>query len=59
MLKISSFFILFFSLIIFNNAEIFAQQKDTITGNKNVRADFPKNNEDTLLIKSNNKVDTT
>ncbi|MEP6584816.1 MAG: DUF5683 domain-containing protein [Ginsengibacter sp.] len=59
MLKISSFFILFFSLIIFNNAPIFAQQKDTITGNKNVRVDLPKNNEDTLLIKGNNKADTS
>lgn len=60
MLKISSFFTIFFFLFIFNDADIFAQQKkDTASGNKNIRVDMQKNNEDTFLVKGNNKADTT
>ena len=60
MLKISSIFSLFFSLFIFNNATVFARQKqDTIPANKGVRIDMQKPNEDTVLIKGNNKSDTS
>ncbi len=60
MLKISSLLTIFFFLFIFNNVEIFAQQKeDTTSGNKGVRVDMQKNNEDTLLIKGNTKADTS
>ena len=60
MLKISSIFSLFFSLFIFNNATVFAQQKqDTVPVNKGVRVDMQKPNEDTVLIKGNNKSDTS
>ena len=60
MLKISSFFTIFFFLFIFNDAIVFAQQKeDTTSGKNSVRADVQKNNEDTLLIRGNNKADTS
>jgi Family of unknown function (DUF5683) len=60
MLKISSFFTIFVCLFIFNNVEIFAQQKeDTTSGNKGVPVDMQKNNGDTLLIKRNNKANTS
>ncbi|HEV8082637.1 MAG TPA: DUF5683 domain-containing protein [Chitinophagaceae bacterium] len=60
MLKISSFFTIFFFLFIFNDAIVFAQQKeDTTSGKKGVRVDMQKNNEDTLLIRGNNKADTS
>ena len=59
MLKISSFFTIFF-LFIFNDAPVFAQQKeDTTSGKNGVRAGIKKNKEDTLLIKGNNKADTS
>ena len=60
MLKISSFFTVFFFIFIFNESDIFAQQKeDTPSVNKGVRVDMQKNNEDTLLVKGNNKADTS
>ncbi len=59
MLKISSFFTVFFFHIIFINTDIFAQQKKDTSARKNVRVDMQKKNEDTLLIKGNNKADTT
>ena len=60
MLKISSFFTIFFFLFIFNDAIVFAQQKeDTTSGKNSVRVDMQKNNEDTLLIRGNNKADTS
>ena len=60
MLKISSIFTLFFFLFIFNDADIFAQQKtDTTPVDKGVRVDSNKPNEDTLLVKGNNTADTT
>ncbi len=59
MLKISSFFTIFFFLFIFNDASIFAQQKDTTSGDKGVRVDMQKPNEDTMLVKGNSKADTT
>ncbi len=60
MLKISSFFTIFFFLFIFNDAIVFAQQKeDTTSGKKGVRVDMQKNNQDTLLIRGDNKADTS
>ncbi|MEP7233100.1 MAG: DUF5683 domain-containing protein [Ginsengibacter sp.] len=59
MLKISSFFTIFFFLFIFNDATIFAQQKeDSASVDKGVRVDMDKPNEDTLLLQGN-KEDTT
>lgn len=60
MLKISLFFTIFFSLFIFNDADIFAQQKtDSTSADKGVRVDMQKPNEDTVIIKGNNKADTS
>ncbi len=59
MLKISSFVTIFFFLFIFNDASIFAQQKEDSTSvDKGVRVDMDKPNEDTLLLLGN-KEDTT
>ncbi len=59
MLKISLLIIIFFFLFIFEN-NLFAQQKqDSASAGKGTRIDMQKPNEDTLLIKGNNKADTT
>ncbi len=60
MLRIALFPALFFSLFIFNNVHVFAQQKqDTASASPGVRVDMPKTGEDTLIIKGNNEKDTT
>ena len=60
MLKISLFFTIFFSLFIFNDADIFAQQKaDSVSADKGVRVDMQKLNEDTLIINRSNETDTS
>ncbi|MEP7253833.1 MAG: DUF5683 domain-containing protein [Ginsengibacter sp.] len=60
MLQRSLIFTLFFFLFIFNEANVFAQQKsDTPSVDKGVRVDMQKPNEDTLLVKGNNQADSS
>ena len=60
MLQRSSIFTIFFFLFIFNEINVFAQQKnDTSSVDKGVRVDMQKPNEDTVLLKSTNDADSS
>lgn len=60
MLKSSLFLTFFFLLFIYNDTGLYAQKKEDSASIKNgVRVDMQKPNEDTILIKGNNKADTS
>ncbi|MDQ6888888.1 MAG: DUF5683 domain-containing protein [Bacteroidota bacterium] len=60
MLKTLFFFTTFLFLFICNDLTLFAQQKtDSTRAKENARVDMPEKKEDTILIKANNKADTS